>query len=224
MSETRNIRRNFDDNGKSAASSNSNKTTLTNSLIRTIGYGIKDLNGAPIPGSKDSGGSERGNYVLYDQDEKRAWLVPYYDWYENKLSDKSKEIYYDPSRFYDDEGRAKYKRMQFEKSSRQIKSNNIYDYNNCSWCGDKASGTLEYFLEKDGYDVETACDILDADPAEVVCEDCYKSIKPQLDAKMYSEYDDLGTDIRTGEPFPYPVLNGYDRNAESLKKIFNRRY
>ena len=112
-----------------------------------------------------------------------------------------------------------------------IKSGNIYDYNNCSFCGEKANGRVEDFLKQYGFeDIEYSCDVLDVDPNEVVCEECFKSWLPELNSKTYSEYDDLGVDIRTGEPFGKPVKSshwvgsitgyGYTINDES-RDIYN---
>ena len=67
----------------------------------------------------------------------------------------------------------------------------IYD---CSCCGSpENTNILESFLINDGYDVNGACDILNMDPAEIVCEECYKSLRSELDAKL----NDLETYART---------------------------
>ena len=77
-----------------------------------------------------------------------------------------------------------------------------YGIDDCSCCGSNDStDLLQNYLRKSGYDVEAACDILEMDPCEVVCKDCYDSFKLELDSKLYSEYNDLGIDTRTGEPF-----------------------
>ena len=92
--------------------------------------------------------------------------------------------------------------VMFEKQI--IKSGSPYVLGNCSFCGTKGTDTIENFLRKYGFeDIEYSCDILDVDPNEEVCEDCFKSWLPELNDKTYSEYDDLGTDTRTGEPFVY---------------------
>lgn len=75
----------------------------------------------------------------------------------------------------------------------------------CSFCGAEGTDTVEHFLINHGFDnVEFACDLLDVDPLEEVCKECFESWIPELNDKYYSEYDDLGTDTRTGEPFNYP--------------------
>lgn len=90
----------------------------------------------------------------------------------------------------------------YGQSRKAIKSGNIYDYNNCSFCGEKASGRVEDFLKQYGFkDIEYSCDVLDVDPNDVVCEECFKRWLPELNSKTYSEYNDLGVDTRTGEMF-----------------------
>lgn len=78
----------------------------------------------------------------------------------------------------------------------------------CSLCGTEGTDTVEHFLIAHGFDdVEFACDLLDIDPLEEVCKECFESWIPELNGKYYSEYDDLGTDTRTGEPFSYRESN-----------------
>lgn len=101
---------------------------------------------------------------------------------------------------------------------RQIKSS-IYDIQHCSFCssGDNVN-TVEYFLKKYGFeDIDYSCDILDIDPLEEVCEDCFKSWLPELNNRTYSEYEDVsGIDTRTGEPFG---RIGSSRHIKSSRKI-----
>lgn len=94
----------------------------------------------------------------------------------------------------------------------------------CSLCGAEGTDTVEHFLIKHGFDdVEFACDLLDIDPLEEVCKECFESWIPELNAKYYSEYDDLGTDTRTGEPFPYreSKLNEAENSDWSENDIAN---
>lgn len=94
----------------------------------------------------------------------------------------------------------------------------------CSPCGAEGTDTVEHFLIAHGFDdVEFACDLLDIDPLEEVCKECFESWIPELNAKYYSEYDDLGTDTRTGEPFPYreSKLNEAKNNGWSENDIAN---
>ena len=82
----------------------------------------------------------------------------------------------------------------------------------CSDCGEDNGdvNTLEYFLKKYGFkDIDYCCDVVNVDPYEEICEECFKtSYLPDLNKACYSEYDDLGTDVRTGEPFNYPETPG----------------
>ena len=76
----------------------------------------------------------------------------------------------------------------------------------CSSCGNEGTDTVENFLKKYGFeDIDYSCDILDIDPLEEVCEECFKSWLPELNNRTYSEYNDLGIDTRTGEPFGEPI-------------------
>lgn len=76
----------------------------------------------------------------------------------------------------------------------------------CNGCGtDISVGTFERFLIEHGFgNVEFACEIIDADPKEEICEECFNTYIPMLIANYYSEYDEFGTDARTGEDFDYP--------------------
>lgn len=94
---------------------------------------------------------------------------------------------------------------------------------NCSCCGATPAtskvDTVENFLKQYGFeDIEYSCDILDIDPLEEVCEECFKSWLPELNDKTYSEYDDLGTDTRTGEPFGAPIDEKKKRTKKSIKE------
>ena len=94
----------------------------------------------------------------------------------------------------------------------------------CSMCGSEDNvNTLESFLKADGFDVEQACDILDIDPFEEVCKECYDSWKDELNQKMYSEYNDLGTDIRTGEPWGGVEENSKKKSAKALYEKVSKR-
>ncbi len=98
------------------------------------------------------------------------------------------------------------------------KEGNPYILGNCSICGAKGTDTVENFLKKYGFeDIDYSCDILDIDPLEEVCEECFKSWLPELNDKTYSEYDDLGTDTRTGLPFGEPFDESV-KNKSSLKE------
>lgn len=90
-------------------------------------------------------------------------------------------------------------------SSRKAVQSDRYALGDCSFCGNgEKVDTLENFLKKYGYDdIEAACDLLDIDPEEEVCEDCFKGWLPELRKAFYSEYDEFGTDVRTGEDFPH---------------------
>lgn len=93
-----------------------------------------------------------------------------------------------------------------------------YGIDDCSCCGSPdGTSTLESFLKNDGYPVDEACDILDMDPAEIVCPECYKSWRSELDSKFYSEYNDLGIDTRTGEEW------GKYEESKSSFKGFNKQ-
>ena len=95
------------------------------------------------------------------------------------------------------------------------KEGNPYILGNCSLCGANGTDTVENFLKKYGFeDIDYSCDILDIDPSEEVCEECFKSWLPELNDKTYSEYNDLGTDTRTGLPFGEP----FDESKKSTKK------
>lgn len=92
-----------------------------------------------------------------------------------------------------------------------------YGIGDCSYCGSpEETSSLRSFLMRDGYDVEAACDVLDIDPEETVCPECYASWKPELDASLYSEYNDLGTDTRTGEPFGEPFTESYNDIEQAI--------
>lgn len=98
------------------------------------------------------------------------------------------------------------------------KEGNPYIVGNCSICGAKGTDTVENFLKKYGFeDIDYSCDILDIDPLEEVCEECFKSWLPELNDKTYSEYDDLGTDTRTGLPFGEPFDESV-KNKANLKE------
>lgn len=90
-------------------------------------------------------------------------------------------------------------------NSRKLVKSDRYTLGDCSFCGNgEKVDTVENFLEKYGFDdVEAACDLLDIDPEEEVCEDCFKGWLPELNEAFYSEYDEFGIDTRTGENFPY---------------------
>lgn len=88
----------------------------------------------------------------------------------------------------------------------------------CSFCGAEGTDTVEHFLIDHGFDdVEFACDLLNVDPYEEVCKECFEAWIPELNNKYYSEYDDLGTDTRTGESFPYRE-SAKKKNKKSLKE------
>lgn len=95
------------------------------------------------------------------------------------------------------------------------KEGNPYIVGNCSLCGANGTDTVENFLKKYGFeDIDYSCDILDIDPQEEVCEECFKSWLPELNDRTYSEYNDLGTDTRTGLPFGEP----FDESKKKIKK------
>ena len=87
---------------------------------------------------------------------------------------------------------------------KQIKSDR-YTFGNCSFCDntEKTNTVENFFFQYCFADIEYSCDVLDVDPLEEVCEECFKSWLPELNGKTYSEYDEFGTDVRTGEDFPY---------------------
>lgn len=88
----------------------------------------------------------------------------------------------------------------------------------CSLCGSEGTDTVENFLKKYGFeDIDYSCDILDIDPLEEVCEECFKSWLPELNDRTYSEYNDLGIDTRTGEPFGEPFDESV-KNKSNLKE------
>lgn len=90
-------------------------------------------------------------------------------------------------------------------SSRKVVKSDRYALGDCSFCGNgEKVNTLENFLKKYGFDdIEAACDLLDIDPEEEVCEDCFKGWLPELNEAFYSEYDEFGIDARTSRNFPY---------------------
>ena len=113
-----------------------------------------------------------------------------------------------------------------------IRSNNVYGLGNCSECGSHSKvRTVQYFLEKNGFDdIEYCCDILGIDPLEEVCEECFKSWLPELNSKVYSEYNEFGIDTRTGESFgegeimnSQQIKSSISRNEKNLNKLFNSK-
>lgn len=96
------------------------------------------------------------------------------------------------------------------------KEGNPYIVGNCSLCGANGTDTVENLLKKNGFeDIEYCCDVLDIDPLEEVCEECFNSWLPDLNKAVYSEYDDLGTDTRTGSP-----LENHSMKAQrNLKRL-----
>ena len=98
------------------------------------------------------------------------------------------------------------------------KEGNPYIVGNCSICGAHGTDTVENFLKKYGFeDIDYSCDILDIDPLEEVCEECFKSWLPELNDRTYSEYNDLGIDTRTGELFGEPFDESV-KNKANLKE------
>lgn len=91
-------------------------------------------------------------------------------------------------------------------------------------CGKRYTMSLESFLLKDGYDkdfdLEEIGDILDMDLGELICEDCYADLKKEFEPKLYSEYNDLGIDTRTGEPFGDPIDESKKRNMKEAIQAY----
>lgn len=85
----------------------------------------------------------------------------------------------------------------------------------CVCCGsNEHTGMLEDFLIRDGFDVDDACEILDMKLEDIICEECYDGSKKELNDKLYSEYNDLGTDVRTGERWGESHVGAFCVNAE----------
>ncbi len=106
------------------------------------------------------------------------------------------------------------------------KEGNPYIVGNCSLCGANGTDTVENFLKKNGFeDIEYCCDVLDIDPLEEVCEECFKSWLPDLNKAVYSEYDDLGTDTRTGLPFKESFVEGpgFSDNSHKVHRMKIKR-